>query len=322
MTPAPSFDVVGVGLNATDTLILLPHFPSYGGKVAFEREILSPGGQVASAMVTCARLGLRVKYIGTVGDDERGRVQMASLEQSGMDLADVEIRPNCHNQTAYILVDESTGERTVLWHRAECLRLRPESITDDKIACARLLHIDGHDTPAVARAAEIARRHRIPVTLDVDTIYPGFDRVLPHVDYLISSSEFPERFTSEADPFRALELIQDEYRIPVVGMTLGSYGALARADGRFIYSPAFVVNCVDTTGAGDVFHGAFCYAVIQNMPLSETLELSNAMAALNCTALGARGGISHIQDAHALMQRAERRSHHDFEQRAHSRTGR
>src|SRR5579871_6831479 len=99
-----SFDVVGIGLNATDTLILLPRFPAYAGKVAFEREILSPGGQVASALVTCARLGLSAKYIGTVGDDERGRIQMESLRETGIDLSDVEIRAGCPNQTAYILI--------------------------------------------------------------------------------------------------------------------------------------------------------------------------------------------------------------------------
>ena len=147
------FDVVGVGLNATDTLILLAHFPAYAGKVAFEREILSPGGQVASAMVTCAKLGLRVKYIGTVGDDERGRIQLASLRESGINLDDLEVRENCPNQTAYILIDQTTGERTVLWQRDEGLRLEPESITTEKIVCARMLHIDAHDTPAVARAA-------------------------------------------------------------------------------------------------------------------------------------------------------------------------
>jgi sulfofructose kinase len=102
----------------------------------------------------------------------------------------------------------------------------------------------------------------------------------------------------------------------VAAMTLGSSGAMARVDGVFLYSPAFVVNCVDTTGAGDVFHGAFCYAVLQNMPMRETLEFSNAMAALNCTALGARGGIASIREALGLMTRAERRSHRDFEQRA------
>src|ERR1700738_349628 len=131
-------EVVGGGLNATDTLILLSHFPAYAGKVAFEEEMLSPGGQVASAMVTCATLGLRVKYIGTVGDDERGRIQMESLRASGIDLEEVEIRANCPNQTAYILIDRTTGERTVLWRRDDCLRLDPASITAEKITRARL----------------------------------------------------------------------------------------------------------------------------------------------------------------------------------------
>jgi sulfofructose kinase len=309
----PQFDVVGVGQNATDTLILLSHFPAYAGKVAFERELLSPGGQVASAMVTCAKLGLRVKYIGTVGDDERGRIQLESLRETGINLEDVEVRPNCPNQTAYILIDQATGERTVLWQRNDCLRLDPDSMTVEKITSARLLHIDAHDTAAVARAAQIAREHRIPVTVDVDTIYHGFDRVLPHVDYLVASSEFPVQWTNERDPFRALETIQEEFHIPVAAMTLGALGALARVDGRFIYSPAFVVNCADTTGAGDVFHGAFCYAVLQNMPMRETLEFSNAMAAMNCTALGARGGISTVDQARVLIERGERRTHRDFE---------
>src|SRR6266498_2238658 len=183
----PEFDIVGVGLNATDTLLLLPKFPAYAGKVPFEAEILSPGGQVASAMVACARLGMRVKYIGTTGDDERGRIQVESLRASGINLDDVEVRKNCPNQTAYILVDQTTGERTVLWSRPDCLRLAPESITPEKIAGSRMLHIDGHDTAAVARAAAIARQHGIPVTVDVDTIYHGFDQVLPNVDYLVAS---------------------------------------------------------------------------------------------------------------------------------------
>jgi sugar/nucleoside kinase (ribokinase family) len=177
-----TFDLVGVGLNATDTLLLVSHFPAYAGKVPFEAEILSPGGQVASALATAAKLGLRVKYIGTVGDDERGRVQIDSLRETGINLDDVEIRENCPNQTAYIVIDQSTGERTVLWSRPNCLRLEPESITLEKISCARMLHIDGHDTPAVEKAATLARSQGIPVTCDVDTIYHGFDRVLGSVD--------------------------------------------------------------------------------------------------------------------------------------------
>jgi sulfofructose kinase len=313
------FDVVGVGLNATDTLLVVPHFPAYGGKVPFHDEILSPGGQVASAVVTCARLGLRAKYIGTVGDDERGRVQMDSLRGSGVNLDDVQIRAGCGNQSAYIIIDQSTGERTVFWSRPECLAMAADEITENMIAGARLLHIDGHDTPAVERAASLARKHSIPVTVDVDTIYAGFERVLPNVDYLLASSEFPARWTKEEDPFRALALIQKEYGMKVAAMTLGAHGALALQDGHYIYSPAFVVNCIDTTGAGDVFHGAFCYAVLQDMPMGEALDFSNAMAALNCTALGARGGIQSAAEARQLMGRVERRAHPDFVRHTRSR---
>ncbi len=312
----PDFDVVGIGLNATDTVILVPHFPAYAGKVAFDEEMLSPGGQVASAMAACAKLGLRTKYIGTVGDDERGRIQMQSLRETGINLEDVQLRTGCPNQTAYIIIDRTTGERTVFWSRPDCLRLQPEEIRPEMITNARMLHIDGHDTPAVERAAQIARAHGMPVTVDVDTIYPGFERVLPHVTHLIASSEFPVAWTKEKDPFKALDLIQKEYKIPVAAMTLGSYGSMARVDGHVYYSPAFVVNCVDTTGAGDVFHGGFCYAVLEGMDIPDALDFSNALAALNCRALGARGGLGTAAEAYALIQRAERRSHPDYALRA------
>ena len=133
-------------------------------------------------------------------DDERGRIQMESLRSTGVNLDHVQLRKGCPNQSAYIIVDRSTGERTVLWRRDDCLRIDPGEIADDQITGARLLHIDGHDTPAVAHAAAIARRHGIPVTVDVDTIYHGFDRVLPNVDYLVASSEFPGNWTGIRDP--------------------------------------------------------------------------------------------------------------------------
>jgi sulfofructose kinase len=295
------FDVVGVGLNATDTVLIVPRFPAYGGKVPFNKEFYSVGGQVATAVVTCARLGLRSKYIGTVGDDERGRIQLESLRSSGIDIAHVQQRQNCPNQSAYIVVDQSTGERTIFWSRPDCLTISPAEITEGQIACARLLHIDGHDTAAVEHAARIAREHGIPVTCDVDTIYPGFDRVLPLVDYLISSAEFPSKWTGIEDPFDALTSIQRASGMRVAAMTLGAEGVLALAGGRFHYSPAFVVGCTDTTGAGDVFHGAFCYSVLQQMPIADALEFCNAMAALNCTGSGARGRIDNGQEARTLV---------------------
>jgi sulfofructose kinase len=263
-------------------------------------------------MVCCARLGLRTKYIGAIGDDERGRIQLESLQGTGINLDHVQVRENCANQSAYIVIDQRTGERTVFWNRPDCLKMEPSELSDEMISCAGLLHIDGHDTTLVAEAARIAHRHGIPVTVDVDTIYKGFEDVLPNVDYLITSSEFPERWTGEADPLKALTRLQDEYGMRCAAMTLGAHGSLARMDGRFHYSPGFIVSCLDTTGAGDIFHGAFCYSVVRGFALAESLEFSNAMAALNCMAMGARGGIADEQQARALMARGERRVQSDF----------
>jgi sugar/nucleoside kinase (ribokinase family) len=311
------FDVVGVGLNATDTLMIVPNYPPCGGKIAFEHELLSPGGQVATAIVACARLGLRAKYIGTIGDDERGRIQKESLRGSGVDITHVQQRRNCPNQSAYIVIDRASGERTVFWSRPECLRISPEEITEDQIACASILHIDGHDTPAVEHAARIARGQGIPVTVDVDTIYPGFDRVLPYVDYLIASSTFPAKWTGINDPLAALIELQRRHGMKVSAMTLGEFGSIAYYQGNFHYSPAYAVDCMDTTGAGDAFHGAFCYAVLQQMPLRKALEFSNAAAALNCLKIGARGGLATLDEVERLRASdVPRRSKAVFEQHA------
>ncbi len=310
-----NFDLVGVGLNATDTLLIVPQFPSYAGKEPFEEEILSVGGQVASAVVTCQRLGLQTKYVGTVGDDDRGAIQIASLREEGVNIDDVQVREGSATQSAYIVIDRETGERTVFWRREEGLRLRPEEVEANWIEGARLVHIDGHDTAAVEKVARFARERGIPVTVDVDTIYEGFGEVLPFVDYLIGSSNFPEQWTGEADHFAALAQVQDEYGMKVAAMTLGSHGSLALFDGQFIYSPGFVVDCVDTTGAGDIFHGAFCFGVLEGWTLERNLEFANAMAALNCTALGARGGIASRDEAERLIAEGQRHIDGDVKSR-------
>ena len=298
----PIFDVLGIGLNATDTLLLVEEFPPYAGKVPFYRELLSPGGQVATAIVACSRLGLRTKYVGTIGDDLRGQIQRESLEGAGVDTSGLIVRQNFANQTAYIIIDDRTGERTVLWQRPEGLRLDPGEIHPEDIYGSRMLHIDGFDISAAAYASGIARQVGVPVSVDVDTVYPGFESVLQNVDYLVAGSNWPSKWTGETDPFTALSRLQEEYGMRVAAMTLGSYGALALEAGRWHYSAGFEVDCVDTTGAGDVFHGAFCYAVLSGMEMPAVLEFSNAAAALNCTAIGARGHVPVLAEIYELIE--------------------
>jgi sulfofructose kinase len=170
-----------------------------------------------------------------------------------------------------------------------------------------MLYLDAGDLPAVIRAAQIARAHQIPVALDADTAYPQLDQLFPNVDYLIATSGLLESWTNEPDPARAIERAHQAYGAKAVGITLGGDGCLVLAAGKMHYSAGFVVDCVDTTGAGDVFHGAFCYSVLRNMPWPDALDFSNAMAALNCRALGARGAIATPQEVLALVRTGERR---------------
>jgi sulfofructose kinase len=301
----PLVDVVGVGLNATDTLIRLPHFPAFDSKVEFTSAEVLPGGQVASAMVACQRWGLRTRYVGKVGDDAAAQLQCEEFARAGVE-AHLLAVPRCMSQVAFILVDETSGERTILWKRDTRLTLRPEELNRDWILRARALHLDGHDTSAAATAARWASEASIPVVADLDNLYPGVEGLLECVDYLLASRDFPSRLTGEADLLKSLPSIQRRYSCRVAGVTLGRQGALAWDSAQFHYAAGYRVEAVDTTGAGDIFHGAFVYALLQGWPLGRQLDFSCAAAALNCTALGARGGIRPVQEIEGLMREGPR----------------
>ena len=292
--------MVGVGINATDTIIRLPRFPEFNSKVEILSLEVQPGGQVASAMVACQRWGLKTRYVGKVGEDEAGRMQMRAFEREGV-AAEVIVAPGASSQMAFILVDEDSGERTILWKRDAEIALRADDLRPEWITQARLLHVDGHDTGAAATAARWARLARIPVSADLDTVYPGVEALLPNVDYMITSRQFPERITGESDLRNSLPALMRRYRCKVAAATMGSEGALAWDGQDFAYCPAFEVNVRDTTGAGDIFHGAFLYGVFQGWGIERQLEFSSAAAALNCTASGARGKIAPIADIEELI---------------------
>jgi len=294
-------DVVGLGLNATDTVMMVREFPALGGKERVMASSVQAGGQVATAMVTCRRLGLKVRYIGKVGDDPAGRLQLASLRREGLDLVDTKVVRGAPSQYATIIVDQATGERTIFWDRDVRLAVQPKELKPLAITSARLLHLDACDVEAALVAARWARRARIPVVADLDTVYKHVEKLFPYIDYLIASTHFLPAVTGRADPFKVLKYMAREHRVRTPGMTLGRHGALVYQAGRFFYSPGFVVETVDTTGAGDVFHGAFDYALLAGWDMTRALDFSNAMAALNCTALGARGGIKSIAEAEHLM---------------------
>ncbi|MGD0841453.1 MAG: PfkB family carbohydrate kinase [Candidatus Acidiferrales bacterium] len=301
----PIVDVVGVGLNATDTLIRVPHFPALDSKVRYIEAVTRAGGEVASALAACQRWGLRTRYIGKIGDDAAGELQRTEFAREGVG-AHLTVVPNCQSQSAFILVDEATGERTILWQRDPRLDIAPEELDRESIVRARLLHVTGSSNLAMSRAAKWARAAGIPVTLDVDNVYPDIQVLLEDVDFLISSRGFPAKLTADANPFTSLPALAKKFGCRLLVSTLGREGVLAWDGSRFHYSPAIRVSAIDTTGAGDIFHGGFIYGLLAAWPLDRILDFACAAAALNCTALGARAGIGSVDEIERLRREGPR----------------
>jgi sulfofructose kinase len=304
MSAISKVDVVGVGLNATDTLIPVQHYPPSGSKVEFRSANVLPGGQVATAMVACQTWGLRTRYVGKIGDDLAATLHRSEFARLGVE-TQLLTAPGCPSQQAFILVDDA-GERTVLWKRDDRLALQPVDLQPDWVLEARALHLDGHDTAAATVAATWARSVSIPVVADLDELYPGIDALLPLIDFLITSRDIPGRISGESDLRKSLAAVRSSYGARLTAATLGDEGVLAYDGAQFHYHPAFRVDTVDTTGAGDIFHAGFIYGLLQGWPLRRQLEFACAAAALNCTGIGARGHIAPIAEIEYLIATGQR----------------
>jgi sulfofructose kinase len=304
MSATSKVDVVGVGLNATDTLIPVPHYPASGSKVEFRSANVLPGGQVATAMVACQSWGLRTRYVGKVGDDLAATLHRSEFANHGVE-THLLTAAGCPSQQAFILVDDA-GERTVLWKRDDRLALQPNDLKRDWILEARALHLDGHDTAAAIAAATWARSAGIPVIADLDELYPGVEALLPLIDFLITSRDIPGRISGESDLRQSLSAVHSRYGARLTAATLGQEGVLAYDGAQFHYAPAFRVDTVDTTGAGDIFHAGFIYGLLQGWALPPQLEFACAAAALNCTGIGARGHIAPLTEIDKLISTGQR----------------
>jgi sugar/nucleoside kinase (ribokinase family) len=292
-TSEKPFDVVGFGLNSVDLITVVAEYPVSNTKQRLQRFARLPGGQMATAMVTCARLGWRARYIGSFGSDQFGAFSRESLTSAGVDISAARTVEGTANQFAVILVDGRSGDRTVLWDRDPGLIMDPADVPREAVTSGRFLIVDCHETAAAACAVRYAREEKVPTVVDVEKVRPGIADLLQNVDAIIAAREFPTALTGHEDLGRALRAIGREFSAPVVCVTLGREGSLTWCNGREIRTAGFQVDCVDSTGAGDVFRGAFASACLRRPEddLEEALIYANAVAALNCRALGARGGI-------------------------------
>jgi sulfofructose kinase len=298
--PQPSMvDLVGVGLNATDTLISVSEFPAPGSKIDFHSQTVMPGGQVASTVVACQTWGMSTRYVGKLGDDHAAQIHREAFARAGVETIILE-EPGAASAQSVILID-AAGERTVLGRHDERLLLRPDELDREWIVNARALHVDGFDTAAASQAASWARAAGIPVIADLDDTYPGVEDLIESTDFLIVSRDFPARLMREPNLESALRKMKTRYGCQLTAATLGEDGVLAWDGRQFHHRHAFRVPVADTTGAGDIFHAGFIYGLHRDWPLVQQLDFACAAAALNCEAVGARGNIQTVEAIEELI---------------------
>src|ERR1041384_555544 len=233
------FDAVGFGLNAVDHLIVVPEYPAFDTKMRLLDHKQSAGGQTASAMVALRRLGLKTAYAGRFGSDPAGVFGFQTLKDDDVNVDFVEIVEGARNQIAFITIDARSGERTIVWDHDERLAYKREEEPAEFGAFGKVLHLDAHDPPACVAVAKAARECGTIVSADIDNVYEGLPELLPLIDIMIGSKEFPRRVTGVTDPRDALVELKNRFGCALVGMTIGAAGAVVYHGGSFIESPGF-----------------------------------------------------------------------------------
>ena len=298
------FDVVGFGTNAVDHLIRVPEYPAFDSKVKFTGYTKDAGGEVASTLVGLQRLGSTTAYVGRFGSDIDGEFGLQTLIDEGVDTSYAEIVPGASTQIAFIVIDEQTGERTIIWHRDDRLRYR---LIDAPLAIAargKVLHLTPHDTRTAIEMAKMAKKHGVITSIDIDNMFDGVDELLPLIDICTASASFPAKFTGLPDDRSAMREIAARFGCAMVGITRGREGSIFLCEGVFIESPAFDVpnGCQDTTGAGDAFRAGLLYGLLTGETVEESARAANAVAALKCRKFGARSGLPDQQDLKTLLK--------------------
>ena len=290
LRPDTDIDVIGFGTNAVDFLIEVPEYPAYNSKVELTDHTRAAGGEVATTMAGLSRLGLQTSYVGRFGDDDAGEIGRRSLIEDGVDLNYAETVPGAGTQIAFIIIDERTGERTVIWKRDAALAYSAIDAPIDALKNAKVLHFTPHDVEACIAMAAEARRLGVIVSADIDNVFPGSEQLFPLIDIFISSADVPAKLFGDVPLRESLQRIRDRYGPAVTGVTLGDAGSLLLCGDEFIESEGYAVpgGCRDTTGAGDSFRVGLLYGLLTGATVEESARYANAVAALKCRAVGAR----------------------------------
>lgn len=303
MSRAKRWDVVGVGCNSVDYVYRVPTLPRAGAPSAKQRlsgHDVMCGGQTATALAACASFGLRAAYLGAAGNDANGRRISSELRRRGVDVSLLVTRA-CANRSAIITVEESSGDRFILWDRDEQLNLEEPDIDRQALASARLVHVDNEDEAAAIIAARLARGSDVTVTSDIDRVTTRTPELIDEVSVPIFAQHVLRDLTGIDDPERALRSLQKPQHV-MLCVTLGASGALALHGDTLLRAPAVTVVAVDTTGAGDVFRAGVIHGLLNECAPRDILAFANAAAARACLRAGAMAGVPSLAEVQQLFR--------------------
>lgn len=290
-------DVLCIGHASFDQLFEVPRHPDADEKLSASSLTLSGGGPAANASVMVAKLGGLAGFSGYLGQDLQGAIHLDELRAAGVDVRGV-IRGEAPTPMSVILA-KPDGARTLVNYKGHTPAVSPELL---EISCltARVLLFDGHE-PALSEAF---LDRSVPKVLDGGSVHAGTLRLLDAVDHLVVSERFARQWLGRDDPQVALDRLAE--KAPVVVVTLGSRGLIWRCQGESGALSAPVVSAVDSTGAGDAFHGAYAAGLAEGLVWPQLLRFATAAGALCCETAGARPGLPERSRVEALIARGWR----------------
>lgn len=297
------FDVVGVGCCAADTLCVYEQEIRPDTKMPVRGMARQGGGLVATGLVAVARLGARARYLGKVGDDGTSRFIRSEFEREGVDVSGLLTEPGASAIASFIVASPATHTRTIFYCLDGIARLKPEDLRKEDVLSGDILFVDGFFVEPAIQAARWAREAGRRIVMDAELTEPENDELMDLSTHIIASQSFAASRVGDIGPEAAAKALFDRIgdSSKVVGVTCGGGGSYFVTAEECFHQPAFQVEVVDTTGCGDVFHGAFAFGLAQGWPLRGIAEFASAVAAMKARRLGGRAGIPSRGEAEAFL---------------------
>ncbi len=293
--------VAGIGQCCLDFITLIDAYPESDTKNEVLQWAEQGGGPVATALATLTRFLIPCRFAGVVGDDDAGFKILQSLLNARIDTTYLAEREGAVSQRAFIAVEKDNGRRTIFWQRPSGPALAPDEIDDEFFRGVKFLLLDGLMKDVSLAAARRAKALGIPVMLDAGRVRDGMLELASLCDYVVGSEEFARGLGWTGDGTAFAETVR-EHGWGTTTITLGERGSYTYHGFRSVYVPAFPINVVDTTGAGDVFHGAYIAGILQGWDLETVLYFASGAAALKCTVFGGRAGIPELPTLVTFLQ--------------------